>query len=82
MTTKRSIVFSFLLLFILITMVFNTPNANAARSDVEAFVTRFYQIILNREPDAVGLNGWVNDLVEKKLTGSRIKPALPAGWIN
>ncbi len=43
-----------------------------ARSDVEAFVTRFYQQCLGRDPDQSGLDGWVNALSDGSLSGSDV----------
>jgi len=39
---------------------------------VEQFVTRFYQQCLSRDPDASGLNGWTNALLNGTLTGSDV----------
>ena len=41
-------------------------------TDVEAFVTRFYQQCLGREPDSAGLDGWVNGLLDGSLSGSDV----------
>jgi streptogramin lyase len=40
--------------------------------EIEAFVTRFYQLCLGRDPDPAGLNGWVKDLLSGLLTGSDV----------
>jgi hypothetical protein len=39
---------------------------------VEAFVTRFYQECLSREPDPAGLNGWVASLKAGTATGADV----------
>ena len=39
-------------------------------SDLNAFVTRFYQQCLDREPDTAGLNSWVDSLLDGSLSGS------------
>ena len=39
---------------------------------VADFVTRFYNYCLDREPDTEGLNGWVNMLLSKKITGAQV----------
>jgi YVTN family beta-propeller protein len=44
----------------------------AAQTDVENFVTRFYQLCLDRNPDADGLNGWVSALLDGSQTGSDV----------
>ena len=54
------------------------PLLADSASDVNAFVTRFYQQCLGRQPDAVGLAGWVNALLNRSLTGS----AVASGFIN
>ena len=40
--------------------------------EVEAFITRFYQLCLGRDPDAAGLDGWVEALLSSTLTGSDV----------
>ena len=42
------------------------------RDDIEAFVTRLYNICLDRRPDAGGLNGWVQKLRSKEQTGATV----------
>ena len=50
-----------------------TEDSYAAdRSAVEDFVTRFYQLCLDRDPDATGLNGWVSALLDGSQTGSDV----------
>ena len=46
-----------------------TPDQKQA---VEDFVTRFYQLCLNRNPDAAGLQGWTNDLLNQIQTGADV----------
>ncbi len=65
----NSIVIAVLFLTIL---PLSPSNSFAARSDVEAFVTRFYQQCLNRGPDTPGLIGWSNALSDGTLSGSDI----------
>ena len=43
-----------------------------ASGGVGAFVTRFYQQCLGREPDAPGLEGWVNALITGTLCGADV----------
>jgi hypothetical protein len=43
-----------------------TPN------DVAAFVTRFYQLCLGRNPDPAGLEGWVNNLLNQIQAGADV----------
>jgi hypothetical protein len=39
---------------------------------VEDFVTRFYQLCLDRNPDAAGLEGWTNNLLNQIQTGADV----------
>jgi len=39
---------------------------------VAAFVTRFYQLCLDRDPDAAGLEGWTNNLLNQTQTGADV----------
>ena len=41
-------------------------------SGVQAFVTRFYQQCLNRDPDSAGLDYWVNGLLGGTLNGADV----------
>lgn len=45
--------------------------ANAEEA-VVAFVTRLYELILNRTPDYKGLKGWVDDLLTKRKTAAEV----------
>jgi hypothetical protein len=44
----------------------------AQRKAVEAFVTRFYQLCLDRDPDPAGLEGWSNHLLNQTQTGADV----------
>jgi len=59
-------------LAVTICLILSSSLAYGARSDVEAFVTRFYQQCLSRNPDVSGLNGWVNALWYGWLSGSDV----------
>jgi hypothetical protein len=48
----------------------NTPKTT--KEYIEAFVTRFYQLCLDRDPDAAGLEGWANNLLNKIQTGADV----------
>ena len=56
----------------LITLGFTRDSFAADRSAVEDFVTRFYTLCLDREPDPAGLNGWVSALLDGSQTGSDV----------
>ena len=63
-------VFLFCLLALSLTL-FSTPS-HGSRSDVEAFVTRFYQQCLDRAPDSPGLNNWANTLMDGTGSGADV----------
>jgi hypothetical protein len=46
--------------------------AKAQREAVENFVTRFYQLCLDRNPDPAGLDGWTNNLLNQIQTGADV----------
>jgi len=50
------------------TLCYGTCNTE----EIEAFVTRFYQLCLSREPDQEGLDGWVTALLKGTLTGGDV----------
>jgi len=68
-------VFKYLLISVIAASVilsFNISSLNAdSKSQVSEFVTRFYKLCLDREPDAAGLNDWVNNLLARKITGAQ-----------
>ena len=47
-------------------------DGTKGKDSVEAFVTRFYQEVLGREPDSAGLKGWVNSLKTCSQTGADV----------
>ena len=49
-----------------------TNDQEAIRQKIEAFVTRFYQLCLGREPDPTGLQNWVSNLTNKTQTGADV----------
>ena len=56
-------------------IVITTSAANSFAADSAAvtdFVTRFYQLCLDRDPDPTGLNDWVNGLMDGSKTGSEV----------
>jgi hypothetical protein len=42
------------------------------RAPVEAFVARFYQVCLNRNPDVAGLSTWVDELLNNRRSGADV----------
>ena len=49
-----------------------TVSSHASIAEVEAFVTRFYQQCLNRQPDQPGLDYWTNALLAGTFTGADV----------
>ncbi len=45
---------------------------DVSSGQVADFVTRFYELCLQRPPDPTGLSGWVNELASRKKTGSDV----------
>jgi LCP family protein required for cell wall assembly len=60
---------SVILLFILFIPSYISAGDN---SQVQAFVSRFYQLCLGRQPDEAGLNSWVSDLLSGSKTGADV----------
>jgi hypothetical protein len=50
----------------------SSHHRKSQREDVGAFVTRFYLECLGRAPDAAGLEGWTNDLLNQVKTGADV----------
>ena len=67
----RSYLIKYILIILLLGIIC-APSAFAARADVEDFVARFYQLCLSRNPDTVGLNGWVDALINEELAGADV----------
>lgn len=68
----KSICGLFLIVTILGTMLTGNMKVLAVNSDVNGFVTRLYEQCLNREPDNVGLDYWVNRLNTNVSSGADI----------
>ena len=48
-------------------------NASSNSNDsAEGFVSRLYQLVLGRQPDAGGLNAWTSQLVSGQSTGAQV----------
>ncbi|MEG2833243.1 MAG: DUF4214 domain-containing protein [Ruthenibacterium sp.] len=48
------------------------PSTGPSAAQVRAFVTRLYKNVLERDPDANGLNNWVNTLMSQKGTAGDV----------
>ncbi|MBM3705652.1 MAG: DUF4214 domain-containing protein, partial [Actinobacteria bacterium] len=59
---------------IIVLVALLTPSYISAgnTSQLEAFVSRFYQLCLDRQPDSAGLNSWVGDLLAGTKTGADV----------
>lgn len=51
---------------------FMPQKSSAATADVRGFVTRVYQVVLDRNPDADGLNYWSNSLTSHSKTAADV----------
>ncbi|MDZ7836944.1 MAG: DUF4214 domain-containing protein [Actinomycetota bacterium] len=52
---------------------FSLPSLVLAQdSGVEEFVTRFYNLCLDRQPDQAGLHNWVSHLESRRLSGADV----------
>ncbi|MCQ2483414.1 MAG: DUF4214 domain-containing protein [Clostridia bacterium] len=49
-----------------------TAQASSSKDGVEAFVTRMYEVCLDREPEQSGLDGWSEKLLNKEATGCSV----------
>jgi hypothetical protein len=67
-----NVIITCFLVTMLIGLSIPTQTLAADRSDVEDFVTRFYELCLGRSPDAAGLDGWVSALMDGSKTGSDV----------
>ncbi|MGI6152361.1 MAG: DUF4214 domain-containing protein [Christensenellaceae bacterium] len=47
-----------------------TANATVDRKAAADFVARLYTLVLNRQPDTAGLNGWVDQLMTGQISGA------------
>jgi uncharacterized protein YkwD len=70
---KKGIIFLTVLLIVSLTILLVPSNAFASnRSNVSAFVTRFYNTCLDRGPDPAGLNGWTDYLMSGQMSGAQV----------
>lgn len=58
---------------------YNPVPVFTARSNVETFVTRFYEECLDEDADPNDLNGWVSGLMNDSLTASDVAYAFLFG---
>lgn len=60
------------MLTLIFTMSLCIPGIAAENTDIEAFVTRFYVQILNRQPDEAGLAAWSDNLRTGREAGANV----------
>lgn len=60
------------LFFIGLLLIFSSSSLFGTTQEVKSFVTRFYQKVLNREPDPTGLQDWTNQLLLGTKSGADI----------
>jgi hypothetical protein len=63
-------------LAIVLTLLFTVPVLAANDTGVEGFVTRLYELTLDRQPDAGGFDHWVGLLKSKQKTGADVASSL------
>jgi len=69
----RKLRFQLISAAIIILVLLSFPSFIFAQSSgVEAFVTRFYNLCLDRQPDSAGLDNWVGHLKNGSLTGADV----------
>jgi len=68
----KKIIFTMLLSMFLGGVVYAQESCVDTKSEVEAFVTRFYSEVLDRSPDSAGLDNWVTALLNKSKSGADI----------
>ena len=71
--TKYFILFTIALLILtsLFTVLLPLNQIQAdSRSDTQAFVTKFYNVFLDRDPDSLGLETWTNNLITGGKSGA------------
>lgn len=71
---KGKIKYIFVFVCVLVLVALLSPSyVNAGSSaQVEQFVSRFYQVCLERQPDQDGLNKWVDSLLDGTKTGADV----------
>ena len=62
----------FLVIFILALTLSISPVFADSSTQVQDFITRLYNYCLDREPDIIGLDVWVGQLISKKTTGAQV----------
>ena len=62
----------FLSIVVLVGLISPSFISGGNNSQLQAFVTRFYQLCLGRQPDSAGLNTWVGDLISGTKTGADV----------
>lgn len=70
--SKAKYFFLAVLIGILVITLFPTTINGGSEEQVKAFVTRFYQQCLGRQPDSGGLNEWVGRLLNGSKTGADV----------
>ena len=72
MKNKGKYILIFALIFMLFATIAPTSLFANPRADVSAFVTRFYQLCLSRNPEPQGLTSWTDFLISGQKTGADV----------
>lgn len=70
--SKWKYIVIFISVVVLIALLTPAYLSGGSNSQVEAFVSRFYRVSLDRQADQAGLNLWVKDLLAGTKTGSDV----------
>ena len=70
--SKTKYIFLGVLVAVLVITLFPTTITGGSEEQVQAFVTRFYEQCLERQPDPGGLSEWVGRLLNGSKTGADV----------
>lgn len=69
---KIKYIFVFVCVLVLVALLSPSYVSAGNSAQVEQFVSRFYQVCLDRQPDQDGLNKWVDSLLDGTKTGADV----------
>lgn len=69
---KIKYIFVFVCVLVLVALLSPSYVNAGSSAQVEQFVSRFYQVCLERQPDQDGLNKWVDSLLDGTKTGADV----------
>jgi len=69
---KIKYIFVFISILVLVALLSPSYVSAGTSAQVEQFVSRFYEVCLDRQPDQDGLNKWVDSLLDGSKTGADV----------